>query len=93
MDGTSNPRRGQAEEIMTPPVITIGLHATVQEALELMAQHGFRQLLVVEKDKPGGGLIAQRFTIQEEVDFLTSKAYRPAKDASGSTPSTRVRWK
>lgn len=68
------------KEIMSSPIISVTPQTPVREALEIMAHRGFRRLLVKEGDKPVG-IIAQRFTIQEEVDFLRSRAYRPAKDA------------
>ncbi len=74
------PSEVKLREIMSKPVVSISPKASVREALEMMAHHDFRRLLVMEDDKPVG-LIAQRFTIQEEVDFLRSKAYRPSKDA------------
>lgn len=68
------------KEIMSTPVVTVDVSAKVREALELMAHHGFRRLLVMDGKKPVG-LIAQRFTIQEEVAFLRAKAYQPSRDA------------
>ncbi len=75
-----NPSEIKVKEIMTSPVVTIDAKAKIREALELMAHHGFRRLLVVDKEKPVG-IIAQRFTIQEEVEFLRGRAFQPAKDA------------
>ncbi len=74
------PSEVKLKEIMSKPVISIDPRAPVREALELMAHHGFRRLLVMDDDKPVG-LIAQRFTIREEVDFLRTRAYKPSKDA------------
>lgn len=68
------------KDIMSSPIISIPSGTSVREALEIMAHQGFRRLLVTEGDKPVG-IIAQRFTIKEEVDFLQSRAYQPAKDA------------
>jgi malate dehydrogenase (oxaloacetate-decarboxylating) len=75
-----HPSEVKLRDVMSSPVVTVSPTATVREALELMAHHGFRRLLVAEDDRPVG-LIAQRFTIKEEVDFLMSRAYKPAKDA------------
>jgi malate dehydrogenase (oxaloacetate-decarboxylating) len=68
------------KDIMSSPIISVSPHAKVAEALEIMAHNGFRRLLVMDGEKPVG-IIAQRFTIQEEVEFLRSKAYEPAEDA------------
>ncbi|MCJ2520165.1 MAG: CBS domain-containing protein, partial [Candidatus Thermoplasmatota archaeon] len=73
LGGERPPSETKLVEVMSAPVITISLRASVREALELMAHHGFRRLLVTENEKPVG-IIAQRFTIQEEVGFLRSKA-------------------
>lgn len=75
-----NPSEIKVKEIMTSPVVTINAKAKIREALELMAHHGFRRLLVMDKERPVG-IIAQRFTIQEEVEFLRGRAFQPAKDA------------
>ncbi len=88
LGGERPPSETKLVEIMSAPVITISLRASVREALELMAHHGFRRLLVTEDEKPVG-IIAQRFTIQEEVGFLRSKAYKPAKDAMRYHPFYR----
>ena len=74
------PANVKLKEIMSSPIISVSPHAKVAEALEIMAQNGFRRLLVMDGDRPVG-IIAQRFTIQEEVAFLRSKAYEPAKEA------------
>ena len=68
------------KEIMSSPIISVSPYVKVAEALEIMAHNGFRRLLVMDGDKPVG-IIAQRFTIQEEVEFLRSKAYQPAEEA------------
>lgn len=75
-------------DIMSAPIVSVQPEASVREALEIMAHHGFRRLLVKKGDKPVG-IIAQRFTIQEEVDFLRSRAYQPAKDAMRFHPFYR----
>jgi malate dehydrogenase (oxaloacetate-decarboxylating) len=67
-------------EIMSSPVTSVAPNTKVRRALEIMAHNGFRRLLVMDDDQPVG-IIAQRFTIQEEVDFLRAKAFRPAKEA------------
>jgi malate dehydrogenase (oxaloacetate-decarboxylating) len=77
---SQEPAQVKLSEIMSSPIITVSPDAKVAEALEIMAHHGFRRLLVMDDDKPVG-IIAQRFTIQEEVEFLRSKAYEPAGDA------------
>ncbi len=82
------PSEVKLKDIMSKPVVSISPLASVREALELMAHHGFRRLLVAEDDKPVG-LIAQRFTIREEVDVLMSKAFKPAKDAMRYHPFYR----
>jgi malate dehydrogenase (oxaloacetate-decarboxylating) len=74
------PGQVKLSEIMSSPIISVSPRAKVAEALEIMAHHGFRRLLVMDGDKPVG-IIAQRFTIQEEVEFLRSKAYEPAEEA------------
>ncbi|GMR09341.1 MAG: hypothetical protein BMS9Abin28_0159 [Anaerolineae bacterium] len=75
-------------DIMSSPIISVSSGAKVAEALEIMAHNGFRRLLVMDGDRPVG-IIAQRFTIQEEVDFLRSKAYEPAKEAMRFHPFYR----
>ena len=83
-----NPAEVRLKEIMSSPVVSVGPEARVREALEIMAHSGFRRLLVLDGNKPVG-ILAQRFTIQEEVDFLRSKAYAPAKDAMRLHPFYR----
>ena len=83
-----NPAEVRLKEIMSSPVVSVGPDAKVREALEIMAHSGFRRLLVLDGNKPVG-ILAQRFTIQEEVDFLRSKAYAPAKDAMRLHPFYR----
>ena len=83
-----NPAEVRLKEIMSSPVASVGPDAKVREALEIMAHSGFRRLLVMDGNKPVG-ILAQRFTIQEEVDFLRSKAYAPAKDAMRLHPFYR----
>jgi len=75
-----DPSKVKLKEIMSSPVVTVGPEAKVREALEVMAHNGFRRLLVMDGDRPVG-IIAQRFTIKEEVDFLRNKAYEPAQAA------------
>src|SRR3990172_3199228 len=75
-----DPAEVKLSEIMSSPIVTVGPDAKVGEALEIMARNGFRRLLVMDGDRPVG-IIAQRFTIKEEVDFLRNKAYEPAQAA------------
>jgi len=74
------PTEVELKDIMSSPIISVSPRAKVSEALEIMAHNGFRRLLVMDGDRPVG-IIAQRFTIQEEVEFLRNKAYEPAKEA------------
>ena len=83
-----DPSVAKLKEIMSTPIISVRPDAKVREALELMARHGFRRLLVMDGNQPVG-IIAQRFTIQEEVGFLRSKAGKPAKDAMRFHPFYR----
>jgi len=75
-----DPAKVKLKEIMSSPVVTVGPEAKVREALEIMARNGFRRRLVMDGERPLG-IIAQRFTIKEEVDFLRNKAYEPAQAA------------
>lgn len=75
-----DPAEVKLKEIMSSPIVTVGPEAKVREALEIMAHHGFRRLLVMDDERPVG-IIAQRFTIREEIEFLKNKAYRPAEAA------------
>jgi malate dehydrogenase (oxaloacetate-decarboxylating) len=45
-----------------------------------MAHNGFRRLLVMDGDRPVG-ILAQRFTVKEEIEFLREKAYQPGETA------------
>ncbi|MFQ5838096.1 MAG: malic enzyme-like NAD(P)-binding protein [Thermoplasmata archaeon] len=83
-----HPSEVRLKDVMSTPVVSISPKAAVREALELMAHHGFRRLLVVDDERPVG-LIAQRFTIREEVDFLMNRAFKPAKDAMRYHPFYR----
>lgn len=67
-------------EIMSSPVVTISPKAKVKDALLIMIHHNFRRLLVVENGQPVG-LIAQRFTLRDEVESLITDAYRPGIEA------------
>ncbi len=67
-------------EIMSSPVVTISPRVKVKHALLLMIHHNFRRLLVVDEGKPVG-LIAQRFTLRDEVESLIADAYKPGVEA------------
>ncbi len=80
LGASREPADVKLKEIMSSPIISVSPHAKVSKALEIMAHNGFRRLLVMDEERPVG-IIAQRFTIQEEVEFLRSKAYEPAEEA------------
>jgi CBS domain-containing protein len=69
-------RSATAAEVMTPAdrLVTIGPEATLQKAAELLAQHQFDQLPVVEAGRPVGLItradIMREFRIREELDII-----------------------
>ncbi len=80
-----DPAKVKLKNVMTTPLITIEAKAKVQEALELMAMHGFRRLPVVDGGKIVG-LLAQRFVVQEEIKELLAKASKPSEESAKLHP-------
>ncbi len=83
-----DPSKVKLGSVMTTPLVTIDSKAKVQEALELMALHGFRRLPVVDGGKIVG-LLAQRFMVKEEVKELLARASKPAEEAARLHPFYR----
>lgn len=67
-----------AAELMTAPVFTIGVNATVAEAAKLMLVNRIGSVIVIDENEHYAGIITERMMLPEEVmvPFMRGKAFR-----------------
>jgi len=69
-------------EVMTPAVIAVGTNDPLDEVIELMAEHGYRRVFVVDDDGRLAGVVATmdilRLIVDGRLRLLDSDLPRPS---------------
>ncbi|MCA9235265.1 MAG: CBS domain-containing protein [Planctomycetales bacterium] len=79
---------GPVSGVMTADPTVVGAKTTVGEAIELMAQHGFRHLPIVDASGAPTGVAAVRGIVHYLVDHFPNTIYTLPPDP-GKSPQSR----
>ena len=70
-----DPRTTRLDEVMTPAPMTVGPDRSFGYALQLMHEHGFRHVPVVEDGKPVG-IVSSRDALDPDMEDFVAEARR-----------------
>jgi CBS domain-containing protein len=68
-----DPRTTKVRDIMTTPVLSVGLKTSVSAAAELMRKHHIRHLVVLDEQGMLVGMLALRYLLYDLMDDLERK--------------------
>src|SRR5689334_17303681 len=68
-----DPRTTEVEEVMTSPVLTIGMKTTGDEALRIMLQEHIRHLPLIDDKGQAIAVVSMRSLLQEKVAELSQQ--------------------
>ena len=60
----------RVRDIMSSPVVSVGLHTTVAAAAELMREQHIRHLVVLDRNQQLVGMLALRYLLYDLMDYM-----------------------